>query len=213
MRTSLLLLALASAVGTASPSVAAEGAGAPGPGAPASSAEPPASPSASAAEPASAEALPPHEAAGPTDASGGTDWPLVGGLVSWAAGMGFVIVFNYAFFRLNDTVTNDSMKAYRQGVPAGESSCERARAGAVVSTAGAPSPSEIADLCDEADSMEVLRNVTLPLGLALGILGVVLVGTSDTVNGPSDTEGEARGWRVRGGVGPSGGAASLAISF
>ena len=149
----------------------------------------------------------------PPDAAGGTDWTFVGGLASWAAGMGFVVAFNYAFFRLNDVVMSDSMKAFRQGVPSGESSCDRARAGTAVSAPDAPSPGEIADLCDEADSMEALRNAALPIGLALGILGVVLIGTSDTVNGPPDKVHEARRWRVNGGVGPSGGSASLQISF
>lgn len=120
--------------------------------------------------------------AGPDAAPGSTDWQLVGGIASWAAGMGLVVAFNYGFFRLRDANADEGFVAYRAGVPEGQSSCDRADQGVVVSVPGASSPSEAASLCDEMSAMEVLQAVTLPAGLVLGVLGAVLIGTSETVD-------------------------------
>jgi hypothetical protein len=143
----------------------------------------------------------------------GTDWQLVGGLGAWAVGMGLVVTFNYAFFRLNDVVQEDALKSYRLGVPAGESSCDRARAGVASTAAGAASAEEVASLCDEADTMESLRNIPLPVGLGAALLGLVLLGTSDSVSGGDAADERAGHWRFRVGGGPDGAGAIAAVSF
>jgi hypothetical protein len=95
----------------------------------------------------------------------------------------------------------------------GESSCEQARAGVASGAAGAASPDEVASLCDEADAMETLRNLTLPIGLGAAILGVVLIGTSDTIFGDDAREERAGHWRLRVSGGPDGAAATATVSF
>ena len=137
-----------------------------------------------------------------------------GGLASWAAGTALVITFTYAFFRLNDVVKDERMTGYRAGVAAGESACEAARAGTELAAAS-PSAADITSLCDEADSMEALRNITLPLGLVLGVAGLALLGTSDTVSGPGHDSSSAssRRWRLDAGAGPAGASASFAWAF
>ncbi|RLB65169.1 MAG: hypothetical protein DRI90_02700 [Deltaproteobacteria bacterium] len=145
-----------------------------------------------------------------SDEPAGTDWPLLGGIASVVVGTGFLVAGHYGLFRLNDVVREEEMQAYRAGVPQGQSSCEWVRSGHVSSAAGASSPDTVADLCDEAESMEVLRNVALPIGAAATFVGLLLIGTSDTVDRRAD---QGRAWRVRVGMGPHGGAASVAIGF
>lgn len=143
----------------------------------------------------------------------GTDWQFVGGIIAGAAGVTFLVVGHYALFRLNDAVREDEMRSYRAGVPEGESSCDAARAGFVSTADGAASPGAVEDLCDEAEALEVVRNVALPVGAAATLVGLLLIGTSDTVNGPSRGEEQARAWRLQVGAGPAGAAAALTVSF
>jgi hypothetical protein len=146
------------------------------------------------AGPSAPEPLP--ERAGEADqATTGTsfDPQLVAGIATWAVGMGFVVVFNYAFFHVRDLTGDDTLVEYRKGIPNDQSSCDRARQGVVSARAGAAAPSDVAALCDRIDSTLLLRNVTLPIGLVASVLGTVLIGTSDTVVG---TE-QARSWDVQ----------------
>lgn len=178
-----------------------------------------AAPSVAADEPPPAPGVGSYDAAEPPRTaesepeSSSTDWPYVGGWVSWGVGAAVLTVFHYAFFSLNGVARDDAMKSYRDGVLEGESSCDQARAGLPSSAAGAASPQEVADLCDEADALETLRNVTLPIGLVAALVGLVLIGTSDTVNGDAESDDQARAWRLQVGAGPRGGGATVSVSF
>ena len=154
-----------------------------------------------AAEPSAPE--PPPASAGTVasadepGAGTGLDAQLVGGIATLAAGLGFVVVFNYAFFRVNDLAFDPGFVAYRKDIPNDRSSCEMARQGVASTRADASSPADVASQCDELDSVLILRNVALPIGLVASVVGTVLIGTSDTVVG---TE-QARAWDVRVNVG------------
>jgi len=143
------------------------------------------------AEPPAPGPLP--ESAEQADTGTGFDPQLVAGIATWAVGMGFVVVFNYAFFHVHDLTGDDTLVEYRKGIPAGDSSCEAARQGVVSAKAGAAAPSDVAALCDRIDSTLLLRNVTLPIGLVASVVGTVLIGTSDTVVGNE----QARSWDVQ----------------
>jgi hypothetical protein len=152
-----------------------------------------------APEPSSESAWP----AAPTDETSDStsfDAQLVGGLATLGVGLGFVVAFNYAFFRVNDLLYDPGFVSYRKGISKGESSCELARQGVASTRADASSPADVASQCDEVDSMLILRNVALPIGLVASIVGTVLIGTSDTVVGPE----QARNWDVRLNVGGGG---------
>lgn len=146
-------------------------------------------------------------------AASGTDWAFVGGLIVTAVGAGALVAGHYGLFRLNDVVREDELRSYRAGVPEGESSCEAARSGFVSPADGAASAASVVEICDEADSMEMLRNVALPVGAAVAVLGLVLIGTSDTVNGPDEGGDEAAAWRLRLQAGPTGAGAAVTMPF
>jgi hypothetical protein len=177
--------------------------------APSATTEPPAVPAAPAVTMVAAAPTAPALAPAPA----ATDWPFVGGLVAVSGGALFLFVGQYALFRLNDAVRQDEMKSYRATVPAGESACEKARAGFDAGT-GAASPEDVAALCDEAERLEIVRDVALPVGFLATAVGLWLVGTSDTVNGAEPAARRAaRRWRGQLGVGPDGAGASVSLAW
>jgi hypothetical protein len=99
------------------------------------------------------------------EARSALDAQLVGGIASLGVGLGFVVAFNYAFFRVNDLLSDPGFVLYRKGIGKDESSCELARQGVVAARPDAPAPADIASLCGELDSTLLFRNVALPIGL------------------------------------------------
>jgi hypothetical protein len=71
----------------------------------------------------------------------------------------------------------------------------------------------VEDLCDEAESLEILRNVAIPIGAVATVVGLVLIGTSDTVNGTANDAEQAGDWRLHVGAGPTGANAAVTVSF
>jgi hypothetical protein len=184
-------------------------------------AEPSAEPSASAAPgaaPPPSYSPPPVPPAGPAPTASystetvDTDWRFWGGVITAAAGVTFLVVGHYALFRINDAVREDAMKDYRATVLDGESSCDAARDGYVLG-AGAPQPGPVEDLCDEVEALEIVRNVAIPVGAVATAVGLLFLGTSETVNGPDRDDEQARSWRLHVGAGPSGASAAVTVVF
>jgi hypothetical protein len=130
-----------------------------------------------------------------------------------SAGAVLLGVGHYALFRINDAVQEDDIQGYRATVPEGQSSCDAARAGFDSGAAGVASPGEVADRCDELETLEVVRNVLLPVGVVTSVVGILLVGTSDTVNHVAPRAGEARRWRLDVGGSPDGGSAAVTLTW
>jgi len=120
-------------------------------------------------------------AGAPTEeAESPTDWQLIGGIAGLTVGAAFAVMGIYASVRVNDISDDAELDAYRARIPAGRNACEAARAGEQVSATGSPDPGHVADLCDEAESLEVLQGIAIPTAVVVGLAGWVLVGTSDT---------------------------------
>ena len=159
-----------------------------------------------AAEASSASTAAPELDSGPDD-------QLIGGIASWLLGAGAYVAFNYAAFRMNDLRSDESFDAYRAGFVTGDNVCDMAREGRQSPTPGAPSPETVADVCDEADSMEILQAVFAPTSVALGVLSLILILTSDTVSGPEDEEAKESAWTLQVQTAKEGGGLGLSVRF
>lgn len=113
-------------------------------------------------------------------AESGTDWQLWAGVAGMVVGTSFGITAIYSTVRVTEISVDGELIDYQTRIASDRNFCEAARAGEQVSDTGAPDPGRVADLCDEAETLEVLQGVALPTAVLFGLAGWVLVGTSDT---------------------------------
>jgi hypothetical protein len=122
------------------------------------------------------------------------DYQLGAGIGLYLAGAGLLVAFNVAAIRVNSLRDDPDFASYREGFPKNLNVCDEAEKGTVSPVPGAASPETVADICKEASSMEVLEVVGGAAGSLLAVVGLVLLGTSDTVSGSDDEKKEASRW-------------------
>jgi hypothetical protein len=127
-------------------------------------------------------------------------------------GLGFIVAFNYSFFSIVDLKGDEGYERYRSYVPTSKNACDYAREGMNPGLSGSASPQAVADLCDRADTLEILEGVSLPLGIALGAIGLVLIGTSDSVKG-SANDAQKSAWTADVQAGAQGAGLRLGARF
>ncbi|MBW2456864.1 MAG: hypothetical protein JRI68_20280 [Deltaproteobacteria bacterium] len=136
-----------------------------------------------------------------------TDWQLLGGIAGLTVGAAFAAMGIYATVRVNEINDDAEVDAYRSLIPSNRNACEAARAGESVSDGGTPDPGHVADLCDEAESLQTLQGIAIPTAVVVGLAGWVLVGTSDTWCGLGDDLAVSP-W-----LGPEGGGLGISARF
>ncbi|RLB47571.1 MAG: hypothetical protein DRI90_26185 [Deltaproteobacteria bacterium] len=144
----------------------------------------------------------------PATVEPGPDWQLLGGIGGLIVGASFAVMGLYSFVRVNDIGDDGDFIAYQSRIPSDRDACDAAHAGEQVSTTGQPDPGHVADLCDEADTLQVMQGISLPATLLAGVVGAVLVGTSDTWCGTGDSALRIDPW-----LGPKGGGLGLSARF
>ena len=198
------------------PSEAAVGAAETGPGAVS------VSPSSGAVAPLVEDAAPPPTGGPPPAAPDAAeeedddaDWRLPTGIVSTVLGTGFAVAFVYGFVRRADIHAHSGYEAFAKGHDTPDNACDAARNGDVSTEEGAAESGEMADLCDESDSLNVLNIVSVTASILFTGVGIGLIVSSDAVqeDEASRYETEASAWGVRMRLGEDGGQFALTYEF
>ena len=144
------------------------------------------------------------------DTSGGGSLPWAG-LATLGGSAVFAILTIWTWAKINGLSDDADYDTYRRLVPVGNNVCSDISAG---TTYGAPDDvfRGAGNVCDQADTLEILQYVFLGAAVAAGAVGTWLVLSHD---GGDDSEATASGTRLRLGsrVDRHGGAVSATLSF
>jgi len=165
-------------------------------------------PAPTATDTVASPAAPANTPIAPAAAEPGPDWQLIGGIAGLVVGAGAAVMGVYSFVRVNEISDDNDFNTYRSRIPSSRDACDAARAGEQVSTTGQPDPGHVADLCDEGETLQIMQGIALPSSVLFGVVGAVLVGTSDSWCGSSDSAVQVAPW-----LGPEGGGFGLSARF
>jgi hypothetical protein len=130
----------------------------------------------------------------------------------WAGvGLGGVLIAAgfYSVVRVHDIDTNERFDLYRQGFPAGDDICDKARAGQSSKIVGAATPTEMQDFCSEATTFQMLQYVFFGLGAVSAGAGVYILATDKGAPPPA---AQSR-WSLAPSVSRSGGRLQFRVAF
>ena len=119
----------------------------------------------------------------------GVDGRMIGGFVSLGLGVVSGAVGLWAALDVNTVRSDESFDAYRAQFPPNVNACDQARDGFQGSTIGAVDPAAVAELCDRADSRELIQAVTFPVAAVAVGVGAFLLGTSSLAGGDDEEAG------------------------
>ena len=114
------------------------------------------------------------------------DGQFLAGFITATAGAGMLVTFGIAASRIDELENDNGFRRYREGFKTFESACERAEAGKASAIVGATSPLRVRDVCNEAETLEIVSAVALPVGIIALVTGAYLMLSSDTVLAPSE---------------------------
>ncbi len=143
----------------------------------------------------------------PGQPRGGTDYQLIGGIVSATLGAGMFVLMGVSIARIAAIESEPAFEKYRSGFTADQSVCEQAAAGREVNIGGAATADSAAMLCSQADTFEILTYVSIGAGAALLGLGGYLIFSSETVSG------DTAELRIEPRLGPGHGTLQLSLRF
>jgi len=135
-----------------------------------------------------------------------TNWKRIGGFVGLGAGVAFGAVGLVGSLRVNSIRNNPEMVDYKNRFGEDENACDAARANPRVDADGAPRGpnANVAKLCDQAGSFELVQLIFYPLAAVSGGVGIYLLATSGEGSSAPTT-----GWTVRPSVGMDSGRVNM----
>lgn len=141
------------------------------------------------------------------------DTRMVGGFVGIGLGVAAGAVGLWSALEVNTIKGDQGFTQYRAGLTTKQNACEEARNGFQVTTVGgAAAPAAVADLCDQADTHELIQAVTFPVAAIATGVGIYLLGTSSLLGG-DDSDGEPSALRIEPHVGPDLQSVSVTYAF
>lgn len=144
---------------------------------------------------------------------GGIEFRKVGGFIGLGMGAAFGVIGLVSHIQVFNDREDESWQAFREQYPGKEDVCAEARAGTVTTN---PQPSamtreEAIDLCDRAETFELMQAIFYPLAAVSAGFGIYLLGTADW--GGDGAESEQGDVTLRPRVGLTGGDLSLQVQF
>jgi hypothetical protein len=112
------------------------------------------------------------------------DMRMIGGFIGLGLGVASGAVGLWSALEVNSIRGDEGFNQYRSGLTTKQNVCDEAAAGTRVTTqGGAADPATVTDLCDQADTMELVQAVTFPLAAVATGVGIYLLGTSSLFGG------------------------------